>query len=42
VHPLVFFLFGNAMENNGEMPRIPVYALAVIGLVGVLVGLFGM
>jgi hypothetical protein len=41
VHPLVFFLFGNAMENNGEMPRIPVYVLAVIGLVGVLVGLFG-
>jgi hypothetical protein len=41
VHPLVFFLFGNAMENDGEMRRIPVYALAVIGLVGVLVGLFG-
>ncbi len=39
VHPLVFFLFGRAMENAGEMPRLPVYALAVIGLVGVLYGL---
>jgi hypothetical protein len=40
VHPLVFFLFGNAMEKGGEMPRLPVYILAVIGLVGVLYGLF--
>jgi hypothetical protein len=36
VHPLVFFLFGNAMENNGEMRRLPVFILAVIGLAGVL------
>jgi hypothetical protein len=42
VHPLVFFLFGRAMENDGEMPRLPVYILALIGLVGVLYGLFGM
>jgi hypothetical protein len=42
VHPIVFFLFGRAMENGGEMPRLPVYALAIIGLVGVLYGLFGM
>lgn len=42
VHPLVFFLFGRAMENDGEMPRVPVYVLSVIGLVGVLYGLFGM
>lgn len=40
VHPLVFFLFGRAMENDGEMPRLPVYVLAIIGLVGVLYGLF--
>jgi hypothetical protein len=40
VHPLVFFLFGRAMENKGEMPRLPVYALAAIGLIGVLYGLF--
>jgi hypothetical protein len=42
VHPLVFFLFGRAMENDGEMPRLPVYILALIGLVGVMYGLFGM
>jgi hypothetical protein len=40
VHPVVFFLFGRAMENGGEMPRVPVYALAVIGMAGVLYGLF--
>jgi hypothetical protein len=42
VHPFVFFLFGRAMENNGEMPRLPVYIMALIGLVGVLYGLFGL
>ena len=42
VHPLVFFLFGNAMENDGEMPALPVYILALIGLVGVLYGLYFM
>jgi hypothetical protein len=42
VHPAVFFLFGRAMENGGEMPRLPVYVLAAIGLAGVLFGLFGM
>lgn len=36
VHPFVFFLFGRAMENHGEMPKIPVYLLAVIGLLGVI------
>ncbi|MDX5475135.1 MAG: hypothetical protein LPK00_06310 [Bacillaceae bacterium] len=36
VHPLVFFMFGKAMENNGDMPKTPVYVLALIGVVGVL------
>lgn len=40
VHPFVFFLFGRGMENNGEMPRLPVYILALVGLAGVLFGLF--
>jgi hypothetical protein len=39
VHPLVFFLFGRAMENRGQMPRLPVYILALIGLAGVIYGL---
>jgi hypothetical protein len=34
VHPLVFFMFGRAMENHGEMPRTPVFILATIGLLG--------
>jgi hypothetical protein len=42
VHPFVFFLFGRAMENNGEMPRLPVYILAIVGLLGVLYAIFGM
>jgi hypothetical protein len=42
VHPVVFFLFGRAMENNGEMPRLPVYILALIGLGGVLFGLYAL
>ena len=36
VHPFVFFVFGRAMENNGKMSAKPVYALAVIGLLGVV------
>ncbi len=35
VHPLVFFMFGRAMENEGIMPRLAVYALALIGIGGV-------
>lgn len=35
VHPLVFFMFGRAMEKEGEMPRAPVWILAAIGLMGV-------
>ncbi|ADU30234.1 hypothetical protein [Evansella cellulosilytica] len=40
VHPLVFFMFGRAMENNGEMPIKPVYILAIIGILGVVASLF--
>jgi hypothetical protein len=42
VHPVVFFLFGRAMENGGEMPRTPVYIVALIGLAGMLYGLFAL
>jgi hypothetical protein len=35
VHPLVFFMFGRAMENDGYMPRLGVYVLALIGVAGV-------
>lgn len=40
VHPIVFFMFGRAMERGGEMPRNAVYGIAGLGLVGVIVGLF--
>ncbi|MGD6779498.1 hypothetical protein ACQCT3_07295 [Sutcliffiella horikoshii] len=40
VHPLVFFMFGKAMENNGEMPTKPVYTLALLGVVGVAYAIF--
>lgn len=40
VHPFVFFMFGKAMEKNGEMPKKPVFALALIGLIGVAISLF--
>ena len=39
VHPFVFFLFGKAMSNNGEMPRLPVFILAAVGLIGSLYAL---
>lgn len=42
VHPFVFLLFGRAMENNGEMPRWPVFGLAGVGLLGVAYGLLGL
>ncbi|WP_280770928.1 hypothetical protein [Salipaludibacillus daqingensis] len=35
VHPLVFYMFGKAMENDGEMPVKPVYILALLGVIGV-------
>ncbi|MCH8475950.1 MAG: hypothetical protein LAT55_12075 [Opitutales bacterium] len=40
VHPLVFFLFGKAMESDGLMPAKAVYTLALIGFFGVLSALF--
>jgi hypothetical protein len=35
VHPLVFGIFGKAAENEGIMPAKVVYALALIGIIGV-------
>jgi hypothetical protein len=35
VHPLVFGLFGVAMERNGKMPAKIVLALAIAGTIGV-------
>lgn len=40
IHPLVFFMFGRAMENDGNMPRGPVYLITLIGILGVAGGLF--
>ncbi len=40
VHPFVFFLFGRAMARDGEMPKIPVFILASVGLVGIVFSLF--
>ena len=40
VHPFVFFVFGKAMEKDGEMPNIPIFILAGIGIVGVIFALF--
>jgi len=39
VHPFVFFVFGKAMEKDGEMPSLPVFILASIGIVGVIFAL---
>ncbi|SEO35209.1 hypothetical protein SAMN04488134_106162 [Amphibacillus marinus] len=36
VHPFVFFMFGKAMDNNEQMPKLPVLILALIGLVGII------
>ncbi|CAM3934931.1 hypothetical protein [Alkalicoccus chagannorensis] len=40
VHPLVFFMFGRAMENDGAMPSKPVYILTFIGIAGITASLF--
>jgi len=36
IHPVVFGIFGKAMENDGEMPRKAIFVLAVLGVLGVL------
>ena len=40
VHPFVFFIFGKAMDRGGEMPKLPVFILAGIGVLGVIYALF--
>ena len=35
IHPFVFYMFGKAMEKDGEMPRLPVFILGAVGLVGI-------
>lgn len=39
VHPLVFWIFGKTRESHGIMPEKVVYALATIGVLGVLYAL---
>lgn len=39
VHPFVFFLFGKAMANDGEMPKIPVLILTGIGILGIILAI---
>ncbi|PKM62519.1 MAG: hypothetical protein CVU97_04940 [Firmicutes bacterium HGW-Firmicutes-21] len=39
IHPFVFYMFGKAMQRDGEMPKLPVYILTVIGAIGVLYAL---
>ena len=40
VHPVVFFMFGKAMKDNGRMPVKTVYIITAIGLIGILVSAF--
>lgn len=35
VHPLVFFMFGQGMRRKEGLPKIPVYILAALGILGV-------
>jgi len=42
IHPFIFTLFGRAMEREGEMPRLPVYLLALTGLLGMLYAAWGL
>ena len=39
VHPFVFYLFGRAMEKGGNMPKIPVFILVGLGVMGVVYAL---
>jgi hypothetical protein len=36
IHPVVFGMFGNAMEHDGHMNKKAVFVLAVLGIIGVL------
>jgi len=36
IHPVVFGVFGKAMENDGQMPRKTILGLAIAGIIGVL------
>ena len=36
VHPFVFFLFGRAMDRDGEMPNLPTFVLSGIGVLGII------
>lgn len=36
VHPMVFFMFGRAMDHDGHMPRLAIYTLALVGVTGVV------
>jgi hypothetical protein len=40
VHPVVFGMFGKAMESGGKMPEKVIYALGGVGLVGILAASF--
>ncbi|SEN68508.1 hypothetical protein SAMN04488134_101634 [Amphibacillus marinus] len=42
VHPVVFFMFGKAMKDDGLMPKKTVYAIALVGVIGVLVSIFAL
>ncbi|UTR14026.1 hypothetical protein MM221_15635 [Salipaludibacillus sp. LMS25] len=39
IHPFVFYMFGKAMENDGNMPKLPVYILTVVGLMGLIISI---
>ena len=40
IHPLVFGMFGKAVENNGVMPRKAACLFGIIGLAGVIYSIF--
>lgn len=40
VHPFVFYMFGKAMDNDEQMPKLPVLILSMIGLLGIFASLF--
>ncbi|WP_245669646.1 hypothetical protein [Desulfuribacillus alkaliarsenatis] len=41
VHPFVFWMFGKAMERDGQMPAKTAFVFALIGVVGVIYALVG-